>query len=91
MSVEGNEGKGPDRRSPCAVQVARTVTTGGMGRRTFRHRALSLPTALGSQSLVGYVAVVGDLLSGAHLACVSWTGETDGMGCLGTPQQECRV
>jgi hypothetical protein len=52
MSVEGNEGKGPDRRSPCAVKVARTVTTGGMGRRTFRHRALSLPTALGHQSVV---------------------------------------
>jgi hypothetical protein len=52
MSVEGNEGKGPDRRSPCAVKVARTVTTGGMERRTFRHRALSLPTAFGHQSLV---------------------------------------
>jgi hypothetical protein len=30
--------------SPCAVKVARTVTTGGMERRAARYRALSLPT-----------------------------------------------
>src|SRR5882724_9581741 len=37
-------GEIPDRRSPCAVKVARTVTTGGMERRVKRYRALSLPT-----------------------------------------------
>jgi hypothetical protein len=41
---KGNEGKGPGRRSPCAVKAARTVTTGGMERRVERYRALSLPT-----------------------------------------------
>ena len=34
----------PDRRPPCAVKVACTVTTGGMERRVGRYRALSLPT-----------------------------------------------
>src|SRR6266850_2143459 len=33
MSAEGNEGKYPGRRSPCAVKVARTVATGGMEKR----------------------------------------------------------
>src|SRR5687768_18493852 len=41
---KGNDGKGPGRRSPCAVKVARTVATGGMERRVVRYRALSLPT-----------------------------------------------
>jgi hypothetical protein len=31
-AAERKEGKDPDRRSPCAVKAARTVTTGGMGR-----------------------------------------------------------
>jgi hypothetical protein len=31
---------------PYAVKAARTVTTGGMGRRIERYRALSLPTGL---------------------------------------------
>src|SRR5882724_2409824 len=37
-------GEIPHRLSPCAVKVARTVTTGGMERRVKRYRALSLPT-----------------------------------------------
>ena len=41
----GNGGKVPDRRSPCAVKAARTVTTEGMRRRVERYRALSLSTA----------------------------------------------
>ena len=32
-------------REPCAVKVARTVLTGGLGRRTIWQRALILPTA----------------------------------------------
>src|SRR6266511_4331297 len=47
---EGNEGKGSDRRPPCAVKAACTVTTGGMRRRAARYRALSLPTADGEDS-----------------------------------------
>jgi XFP C-terminal domain len=34
----------PTERGPCAVKAACTVPTGGMGRRTRRHRALFLPT-----------------------------------------------
>ena len=34
----------PTERGPCAVKVACTVPTGGIGRRTERHRALFLPT-----------------------------------------------
>jgi hypothetical protein len=36
---KGNDGNGPGRRSPCAVKVARTVTTGGMG----KHRSAVRP------------------------------------------------
>ena len=34
----------PTERGPCAVKAACTVPTGGIGRRTRRHRALFLPT-----------------------------------------------
>jgi endonuclease YncB( thermonuclease family) len=34
----------PTERGQCAVKAARTVPTGGIGRRTRRHRALFLPT-----------------------------------------------
>jgi hypothetical protein len=44
MSAERERGSKSNRRRPCAVKVARTVTTGGMERRVARYRALSLPT-----------------------------------------------
>ena len=48
MSRDEDE-KRPTRRSPCAVKVARTVATGGMGRRTVRLCVLSLPTYVNGQ------------------------------------------
>ena len=45
-----NEGKCPGTRSPCAVKVARTVTTGGMKKWVGRDRAPSPPTADGGDS-----------------------------------------
>jgi hypothetical protein len=44
MLIERERGSKSNRRSPCAVKVARTVATGGMERRVERYRALSLPT-----------------------------------------------
>jgi hypothetical protein len=44
MPTEHSGPYNPLRRPPCAVKVACTVTTGGIGRQTRRHRALFLPT-----------------------------------------------
>src|SRR5882724_461399 len=45
MPAERERGSKSNRRSPCAVKTARTVTTGGMERRIKGYRALSLPTS----------------------------------------------
>jgi hypothetical protein len=39
----------PLYREPCAVKVARTVLTGGLGKRTLGQRALILPTAFSTR------------------------------------------
>ena len=43
-SMNGKHAVIPASREPCAVKAARTVLTGGMGKRAVRQRALSLPT-----------------------------------------------
>jgi hypothetical protein len=41
---QGKDEKRPTERKPCAVKAARTVSTGGMGKRPYKDRASSLPT-----------------------------------------------
>ena len=48
MPAEREKGGKSNRRQPCAVKAAGTVTTGGMERRVAGYRALSLPTPDGT-------------------------------------------